>query len=85
MRGIAIPEGNDKIFQKKKIIYYYYFFSLKLKKKKCKKKKQMGDRPPQKALGWPRHPQRASPIHRRGPPRVERPPLGPSGVAKTTS
>ena len=65
MKGIAIPEGNNNIFQKK-LFFIYLFSSLKLKKKKKKKvlrKKQMGGRLPTKG------------------PRMARPPLGPSGVA----
>jgi hypothetical protein len=64
MRRIAIPDSNDKIFfflKKKTII----FFSLSnIKKKKCKKKKKEKNKwvadHPQKALGWQRHPWRAS-------------------------
>jgi hypothetical protein len=54
MTGIAIPEGNDKIFQKKKKkqFFIYLFFSLKLLKKKMLKEKYIwGGRPPTKCPG----------------------------------
>jgi hypothetical protein len=55
MRGRAIPEGNDKIFQKKK-----FFSKLKKYILKKKKKRRWVAGHPQKALGWQRHPRRAS-------------------------
>jgi hypothetical protein len=65
MRGKAIPEGNDKIFQKKKQFFiFYFFFSQTFLKKKMLKEKYIWD-------GWP--PTKC--------PRVAAPPLGPSGVA----